>query len=68
MTFSVKFDARSKEILLDTLRKELIIAEAEIRNGDYSDGALIRHEEVLQLFRGILYSKPETEEVVNGGT
>ena len=63
VTFSIRFDTRSKEVLLDSLRKELIIAETEIRSGNYSDEALVRHEEVLQLFRGVLYAKPETQEV-----
>ena len=61
MAFSIRFDTRSKEILLDALQKELTIASTAIRDGDYSDAALIRHEEVLQLVRGILYSKPEPE-------
>ncbi len=65
VTFSVRFDTRSKEVLLDALRKELIIAETDIRSGNYSDEALVRHEETLQLFRGILYSKPETPETVD---
>lgn len=59
VSFTIRFDTRSKEVLLDSLRKELIAAEEEIRSGDYSNDALIRHEEVLQIFRGILYSKPE---------
>ena len=59
VSFTIRFDTRSKEVLLDSLRKELIAAEEEIRSGDYSNEALIRHEEVLQIFRGILYSKPE---------
>jgi hypothetical protein len=63
VTFSIRFDTRSKEVLLDSLRKELIIAETEIRSGNYSDEALVRHEEILQLFRGVLYAKPETQEV-----
>jgi hypothetical protein len=63
VTFSIRFDTRSKEVLLDSLRKELIIAETEIRSGNYSDDALVRHEEILQHFRGVLYAKPETQEV-----
>jgi len=59
VSFTIRFDTRSKEVLLDSLRKELAIAEEEIRMGDYSSDALIRHEEILQIFRGILYSKPE---------
>lgn len=65
-SFSVSFDSRSKEVLLDCLKKELIIAEAAIRGGDYSQEALVRHEEILQLVRGILYSKPTQPTVDNG--
>lgn len=66
VSFTITFDTRSKEILLDSLKKELATAEEEIRSGDYSQEALIRHEEVLQLVRGILYSKPVNPEVDNG--
>lgn len=65
VTFTIKFDTRSKEILLDSLKKELALAEDAIRSGDYSDAALIRHEEVLQLLRGILYAKPESPETLD---
>lgn len=65
VSFSISFDTRSKDILLDSLKRELLIAEDAIRSGDYSDPALIRHEELLQLIRGILYAKPQTETVDN---
>lgn len=61
VSFSIRFDTRSKEILLESLRSKLAIAESEICSGDYSDEALIRYEETLQLFRGILYAKPESQ-------
>ena len=57
-SFTITFDSRSKEVLIECLKKELNDAEFAIRSGDYTDDALIRHEEVLQLLRGILYSKP----------
>lgn len=63
MNFSIKFDSRSKEVILDCLKRELTIAEDEIRNGDYSESALIRHEEIFQLIRGVLYSRPELEQI-----
>ena len=56
--FSITFDVRSKEVLLDCLKKELALAEEAIRSGDYTDEAFIRHEELIQLIRGVLYSKP----------
>lgn len=64
VNFTIKFDSRSKEVILDCLKKELSIAEGEIRDGDYSEAALIRHEELLQIIRGVLYSRPEGEEVL----
>lgn len=65
VSFSIRFDTRSKEILLDSLRGILTAAENDICSGDYSDDALIRYEETLQLFRGILYAKPETQTEVD---
>jgi len=59
--FKITFDTRSKEILLDALNKEIILAEDAIRSGDYSQEAFIRMEELFRLKRGILYSKPEEE-------
>jgi len=57
--FAIQFDTRSKEILIDLLNKEIEIAEGNIRDGDYSEEAFIRAEELFRLKRGILYSKPE---------
>ena len=57
--FTINFDTRTKEILLDCLFTELIKAEDAIRCGDYSTDALTRYEELLRVRRGILYSQPE---------
>ena len=65
VSFSIRFDTRSKEILLESLRSKLSIAEIAICSGDYSDSALIQYEETLQLFRGILYAKPESQTEVD---
>ena len=59
--FTVNFDSRTKEVLLDCLSKELILAE-DIRSGDYSTEALTRHEELLRIKRGILYVSPKVDE------
>ena len=61
-SFSIRFDTRSKEVLLEALKKELNTAQENITCGDYSEAALIRYEEVNRLVRGILFSKPEEEE------
>lgn len=68
MKFRITFDSRSKEVLLSCLKKELNAAEADILSGDYSEASLIRHEEVLQLVRGILYSKPEESKPISPKT
>ena len=61
MNFTIKFDSRSKEVILDCLKKELALAEEEIRGGNYTEEALVRHEELLQIIRGVLYSRPELQ-------
>ena len=60
-TFSVKFDTRTKEVIIAALKKELSIAEEVITNGDYSKESLIRYEELNRVIRGILFVKPEEE-------
>ena len=57
--FQVNFDTRTKEILLDCLLKELLLAEDAIRSGDYSTESLTRYEELLRVRRGILYTQPQ---------
>ena len=60
-TFSVKFDTRTKEVIIAALKKELSLAEELITNGDYSKESLIRYEELNRVIRGILFVKPEEE-------
>ena len=57
--FQINFDTRTKEILLDCLLKELLLAEDAIRSGDYSTESLTRYEELLRVRRGILYVQPQ---------
>ena len=57
--FQINFDTRTKEILLDCLLKELLLAEDAIRSGDYSTESLTRYEELLRVRRGILYVQPK---------
>ena len=57
--FQINFDTRTKEILLDCLLKELLLAEDAIRSGDYSTESLTRYEELLRVRRGLLYTQPQ---------
>ena len=76
-TFTVRFDERTKQILCSLLDQACAQVSQQITAGDYSEEALQTHEELVQVKRGILYSRPETPEVeepvvgpeapVNGG-
>ena len=76
-TFTVRFDERTKQILVSLLDQASAQISQQITAGDYSDEALQAHEELVQVKRGILYSRPEVPEVeepvvgpeagVNGG-
>ena len=61
MKFSVTFDERSKEVLIDILTEATKDRQSDILAGDYSTECLIKYEEVSRLLRGILYSKPLEE-------
>lgn len=62
--FSVTFDGRSKEILIELLQDAMKERQDQILAGDYSTPSLVRYEEVSRLLRGILYAQPEEEPVV----
>ena len=76
-TFTVRFDERTKQILVALLDQAAAQVSAQITAGDYSEEVLQTHEELIQVKRGILYTRPETPEVeepvvgpeapVNGG-
>lgn len=57
--FTINFDTRTKEVLLDCLMKEMSLAEDAISSGDYSQEALMKYEELLRIRRGILYVRPK---------
>lgn len=59
--FTVRFDTRTKEVIISALKKELSVAEELITHGDYSKEALIRYEELNRVIRGILFVKPEEQ-------
>ena len=59
-TFQVTFDTESKLTLINSIKLELQLAEDAIKGGDYSEDALMRFEKALRIYRGILYTKPLT--------
>ena len=63
-TFSVRFDERTKQILLMLLDNGIQQTTQQIAAGDYSDELLQQHEELSQIKRGILYTKPDEPEEV----
>ena len=76
-TFTVRFDERTKQILCALLDQAIAQTSQAITAGDYTEELLQQHEELVQVKRGILYTRPETPEVeepvvgpeapVNGG-
>ena len=62
-TFTVRFDERTKQILCALLDNAIQQTSQGITAGDYSEELLQQHEELVQVKRGILYSRPEVPEV-----
>ena len=64
--FSVKFDERTKQILIALLENAISQTSSGITAGDYSDELLNQHEELSQVKNGLLYTRPEeVEQVTN---
>ena len=61
-TFTVRFDERTKQVLCAVLDNAIQMTSAQIVAGDYTESVLQQHEELLQVKRGILYSRPEEPE------
>ncbi len=57
--FRVTFDERTKQVLCAVLDNAISMTSQQITAGDYSDELLQQHEELVQVKRGILYSRPE---------
>ena len=57
--FSVRFDKRTKQILINLLNNAISMTSSAIAEGDYSDDMLNQHEELSQVKNGLLYTKPE---------
>ena len=60
--FSVRFDERTKQILVALLDNAIAQTSSSITAGDYSEELLAQHEELSQVKRGILYTRPEEVE------
>ena len=57
--FSVRFDERTKQVLCALLDNAITQTSNAITAGDYTEELLQQHEELLQVKRGILYTRPE---------
>ena len=62
-TFTVRFDERTKQILCALLDNAISQTSQGITAGDYSEELLQQHEELVQVKRGILYTRPEAPEL-----
>ena len=63
-TFSIRFDERTKQILVMLLDNGIQQTTQAITAGDYSEELLAQHEELTQVKRGILYTRPDEPEEV----
>ena len=61
-TFSVRFDERTRQILVMLLENGISQTTAQLLTGDYNEELLQQHEELTQVKNGILYTKPDEEE------
>ena len=61
-TFSVRFDERTKQILVSLLENGIQQTSQAIIAGDYKDELLSQHEELTQVKNGILYTRPDEAE------
>ena len=60
--FSVRFDERTKQILVALLENAISQTSASITAGDYDEQLLNQHEELSQVKNGLLYTRPEEVE------
>ena len=57
--FTVRFDERTKQVLCAVLDNAITQTSALITAGDYDEALLTQHEELVQVKRGILYTRPD---------
>ena len=60
--FSVRFDRRTKQILVSLLDQAIAQTSSVITEGNYSEEVLQQHEELSQVKRGLLYTRPDEVE------
>ena len=60
-TFTIRFDERTKQILVSLLDNGIVQTSQAITAGDYSEELLQQHEELVQVKNGILYTRPQGE-------
>ena len=58
-TFTIRFDGRTKGVLVQALLDAQTRAAAAVVNGSYEDQSLLAAEEIGQVLRGILMTRPE---------
>ena len=61
--FSVRFDERTKQILVSLLENAIQQTSSGITAGNYSEELLAQHEELTQVKNGLLYTRPEEVEL-----
>ena len=67
-TFTIRFDGRTKGVLVQALLDAQTRAAAAVVAGSYEDETLLTAEEIGQVLRGVLMTRPEVtpEEPVVG--
>jgi len=60
-TFTIRFDERTKQILVNLLDNGIVQTSQAITAGDYSEALFQQHEELVQVKNGILYTRPQGE-------
>ena len=61
--FSIRFDERTKQILVNLLENAIQQTSSGITAGNYSEELLAQHEELTQVKNGLLYTRPEEVEL-----
>lgn len=67
-TFTIRFDSRTKGVIVQALIEAQMRAAGAVINGEYDEQTLLNAEEIGQVLRGVLMTRPEVtpEEPVVG--
>lgn len=60
-TYTFRIDETARDVLLSSLKLVLNAAEQPLVSGEFSDESLQNYEGVSQLYKGILFVKPDAE-------